>query len=152
MPRGKHRTQAAFQAPQVNEELMAAAGPQAIFMHCLPAERGVECTEGVVEGKQSVVFDEVSIAPVGKRASEHSYPMWGSVWLRTRRHSFASINQAVQHFFSAEGVYVQFSHNVRWGTSWLHIAGWMLYSRCTASSYGMCSCPLQSARPMLYVV
>ena len=28
---------------------MRAAGPQARFMHCLPAERGIECTEGVVE-------------------------------------------------------------------------------------------------------
>lgn len=36
-------------APQVNEDLMRAAGPQARFMHCLPAERGIECTEGVVE-------------------------------------------------------------------------------------------------------
>ena len=35
--------------PQVNEDLMRAAGPQARFMHCLPAERGIECTEGVVE-------------------------------------------------------------------------------------------------------
>lgn len=36
--------------PQVNEDLMRAAGPQARFMHCLPAERGIECTDGVVEG------------------------------------------------------------------------------------------------------
>lgn len=34
---------------QVNEEMMKAAGPQAKFMHCLPAERGVECTDGVME-------------------------------------------------------------------------------------------------------
>ena len=36
-------------SPQVNEDLMRAAGPQARLMHCLPAERGVECTDGVVE-------------------------------------------------------------------------------------------------------
>ncbi len=45
-------------AEQVNEELMAAAGPEALFLHCLPAERGVETTDAVVEGKQSVVFQE----------------------------------------------------------------------------------------------
>ena len=43
---------------QVNEEMMAAAGPEALFLHCLPAERGIECTDGVVEGPQSVVFQE----------------------------------------------------------------------------------------------
>lgn len=43
---------------QVNEELMAAAGKDALFLHCLPAERGIECTDAVVEGSQSVVFDE----------------------------------------------------------------------------------------------
>ena len=37
---------------------MAAAGPQAKFMHCLPAERGVECTDGVVESAASIVFDQ----------------------------------------------------------------------------------------------
>ncbi|KAK9909445.1 hypothetical protein WJX75_002367 [Coccomyxa subellipsoidea] len=47
-----------FQGFQVNEEMMAAAGPEALFLHCLPAERGIECTDGVVEGPQSVVFQE----------------------------------------------------------------------------------------------
>jgi ornithine carbamoyltransferase len=41
-----------FQGFQVSEELMAAAGPQARFMHCLPAERGIECTDGVVEARE----------------------------------------------------------------------------------------------------
>ncbi len=38
--------------------MMAAAGPQAIFMHCLPAERGLETTDGVMEAPYSVVFDQ----------------------------------------------------------------------------------------------
>ena len=43
---------------QVNEKLMAHASPSAIFMHCLPAHRGEEVSSGVIDGKQSVVFDE----------------------------------------------------------------------------------------------
>ncbi len=43
---------------QVDEALMARAGEGAIFMHCLPAYRGREVTAGVIDGKQSVVFEE----------------------------------------------------------------------------------------------
>jgi ornithine carbamoyltransferase len=43
---------------QVDEQLMARAAPDAIFMHCLPAHRGEEMTAGVIDGPQSVVFDE----------------------------------------------------------------------------------------------
>ncbi|WGH79392.1 ornithine carbamoyltransferase [Jannaschia ovalis] len=43
---------------QVNERLMAAAPEHALVMHCLPAHRGEEITDGVLDGPRSVVFDE----------------------------------------------------------------------------------------------
>ena len=43
---------------QVNEALMAAAKPDALFMHCLPAHRDEEATSAVMDGPQSVIFDE----------------------------------------------------------------------------------------------
>lgn len=48
----------AFAGYQVNAQSLRVANPKAIVMHCLPAHRGEEITEEVLEGPQSVVFDE----------------------------------------------------------------------------------------------
>jgi len=48
----------AFAAFTVDAEMMAAAGTEALFMHCLPAHRGEEVTAEVLDGPQSVVWDE----------------------------------------------------------------------------------------------
>ena len=47
-----------FRPYQVNEALMAHAKKDAIFMHCLPAHRGDEVTDGVIDAPSSVVFQE----------------------------------------------------------------------------------------------
>jgi len=49
---------AAFQPYQVNSELMSLTAPDAVFMHCLPAHRGLEVTPEVLDGPQSVVLDQ----------------------------------------------------------------------------------------------
>ncbi len=48
---------ALFHDYRVDEELMALAKPDALFMHCLPAHRGHEVTTGVIDGPQSIVYD-----------------------------------------------------------------------------------------------
>lgn len=50
--------QIAFAPYQVDERLMAAAAPNAAFLHCLPAHRGEEVTDAVIDGPQSLVWDE----------------------------------------------------------------------------------------------
>jgi ornithine carbamoyltransferase len=49
---------AAFADWCVNADMMAVARPDALFMHCLPAHRGEEVTADVIDGPQSVVWDE----------------------------------------------------------------------------------------------
>lgn len=49
---------AAFRDFQVNGELMARADADAVFMHCLPAHRGEEVTEEVIDGPRSIVYDQ----------------------------------------------------------------------------------------------
>lgn len=53
-----HERRMAFRPFQVNEALMAKARPDSIFMHCLPAKRGEEVTDGVIESSSSAVFDQ----------------------------------------------------------------------------------------------
>ncbi len=47
-----------FSEYQINKELFSYAKPDAIFLHCLPAYRGYEVTEDVIDGPNSVIFDE----------------------------------------------------------------------------------------------
>jgi ornithine carbamoyltransferase len=47
-----------FQSYQVNRALMAEAAPHAVFMHCLPAHRGEEVTDEVMDSEQSVIFEQ----------------------------------------------------------------------------------------------
>ncbi|MGC1782001.1 MAG: ornithine carbamoyltransferase [Acidobacteriaceae bacterium] len=50
--------QSIFVSYQVNRNLMSRAAPHAVFMHCLPAHRGEEVTDEVIDSAQSIVFDQ----------------------------------------------------------------------------------------------
>jgi ornithine carbamoyltransferase len=54
----QHQRASAFASFQVNSELMKLANKDALFMHCLPAHRGEEVTADVIDGPQSVVWDQ----------------------------------------------------------------------------------------------
>lgn len=54
----KNQRLASFSGFCVDAKMMNLAHPEAVFMHCLPAYRGMECTNEVIEGPQSVVFQE----------------------------------------------------------------------------------------------
>jgi ornithine carbamoyltransferase len=56
--RQTERKSGVFAPYQVTADLMREAGPGALFMHCLPAHRGEEVTEEVIESPSSVVFDQ----------------------------------------------------------------------------------------------
>ena len=48
----------AFAEYQVNEALFLQAAPDAVFLHCLPAHRGLEVTAGVIDSPRSIVYDQ----------------------------------------------------------------------------------------------
>jgi ornithine carbamoyltransferase len=50
--------EAAFAGYQVNELLFAQAAPDAVFLHCLPAHRGLEVTKGVIDSPRSIIYDQ----------------------------------------------------------------------------------------------
>jgi ornithine carbamoyltransferase len=54
----KKQREVAFKGFQVNQELMSSAKKDAVFMHCLPAYRGIEVSSEVIDGNQSVVWSE----------------------------------------------------------------------------------------------
>jgi ornithine carbamoyltransferase len=60
---------AAFEGYQINSKMLKLADPSAIVMHCLPAHRGEEITDDVIEGVQSVVFDEAENRLHAQKAS-----------------------------------------------------------------------------------
>jgi len=57
-PSARERRHNQLRPYQVNERMMAAAKPDALFMHCLPAHRDDEATSAVMDGPHSVIFDE----------------------------------------------------------------------------------------------
>ena len=52
------KRESAFKGYQVDQKMMSVANSDALFMHCLPAHRGEEVSADVIDGKQSVVWDE----------------------------------------------------------------------------------------------
>ena len=47
-----------FAPYQVDEKLFALAAPEAVFMHCLPAHRGLEVSAGVIDSPRSIIYDQ----------------------------------------------------------------------------------------------
>jgi ornithine carbamoyltransferase len=61
-----------LQAYQVNDALMHAATPQAVFMHCLPAHRGLEVTAEVIDGPSSIVWEQAANRLPTEQATLHT--------------------------------------------------------------------------------
>jgi ornithine carbamoyltransferase len=64
--------EAAFAPYQVNEALFALAAPDAVFLHCLPAHRGLEVTDAVMDSPRSVVYDQAENRLHVQKAILHS--------------------------------------------------------------------------------
>ena len=75
---GRH---AGLEAFRVDAALMADAAPDALFMHCLPAHRGEEVTDEVIEGRWSVVFDEAENRLHAQKALL-AWALGGTDWVR----------------------------------------------------------------------
>jgi ornithine carbamoyltransferase len=58
MEEEQKKREKAFSGFQINSELVSLAAKEAVVMHCLPAHRGEEITDAVIEGPQSIIFDE----------------------------------------------------------------------------------------------
>lgn len=71
------RREKEFAAYQVNAELMTAAPKQAVVMHCLPAHRGSEITDAVMDGKQAAVYDQ---AENRMHIYRGLFSLWAGVW------------------------------------------------------------------------
>jgi ornithine carbamoyltransferase len=61
-----------FAGYQVNEALFAQAAPDAVFLHCLPAHRGLEVTEGVIDSPRSIIYDQAENRLHVQKAILHS--------------------------------------------------------------------------------
>jgi ornithine carbamoyltransferase len=62
-----------LEAYQVNEALMREAAPKAVFMHCLPAHRGLEVTTEVIDGPSSIVWEQAANRPPTEQATLHTF-------------------------------------------------------------------------------
>jgi ornithine carbamoyltransferase len=61
-----------LQAYQVNEALISAAASTAVFMHCLPAHRGLEVTAEVIDGPSSIVWEQAANRLPTEQAALHT--------------------------------------------------------------------------------